>query len=469
MSSASDPSPSPKYTYTPFPQSKIVHPLRPYYVPPNTDYYYTPGSNAIANNQSEQNKLVDEETHSALKELGSFALVKYVSTAISNPFEVSKTLLQVQYLPNEDVVPVVRENNLESDDESSDENLSDFDQEGRSTKPQLDPTSPAFRKRKTSDKQGYLLNTSIYDESTRPAYMLPPLDDGVWGTISILTKHKTEGWKSLWKGQFTGWLYDMAHLFFQPTIEGILNDAFDLYDDTIPLVYLDKVGPNLATLVASHIVVGVLLSPLEVARTRLIVQTSSPSQRKYKGLFDCLRQMIKEEGLSSLYWGHNLLPSIVYHAIDPLLENSIPILIDRIFHISASDSPLIYGTVQLLLNTVQLMITLPIETIRKRLHCQVRSRVPGKRFETVVQTRQAPYVGMLDCGYRIIVEEGISQRKMPKRGNAPKRHLQRKQTSWLDNYGIRGLYNGFSMHFTANLLMFVVQAVNGGDDDFEDI
>jgi len=63
----------------------------------------------------------------------------------------------------------------------------------------------------------------------------------------------------------------MAHLFLQPTIEGILNDTFDLYDDTIPLVYLDKVGPNLATLVASHIVVGVLLSPLEVARTRYIV------------------------------------------------------------------------------------------------------------------------------------------------------------------------------------------------------
>ena len=68
-------------------------------------------------------------------------------------------------------------------------------------KPQLDPTSPAFRKRKTSDKQGYLLNTTIYDESTRPAYMLQPLDDGVWGTISILTKHKTEGWKSMWKGK----------------------------------------------------------------------------------------------------------------------------------------------------------------------------------------------------------------------------------------------------------------------------
>ncbi len=60
----------------------------------------------------------------------------------------------------------------------------------------------------------------------------------------------------------------MCHLFLQPTLEGALNDAFDLYDDTIPLIYLDHVGPNIATLVTSHLVVGVLLSPLEVAKTR---------------------------------------------------------------------------------------------------------------------------------------------------------------------------------------------------------
>jgi hypothetical protein len=60
----------------------------------------------------------------------------------------------------------------------------------------------------------------------------------------------------------------MGHLFFQPTIEGVLNDTFDLYDDTIPLVYLEHAGPNIATIVTSHLVTGILLSPLEVARTR---------------------------------------------------------------------------------------------------------------------------------------------------------------------------------------------------------
>src|SRR6266542_30598 len=197
---------------------------------------------------------------------------------------------------------------------------------------------------------------------------------------------------------------------------------------------------------------------------RLIVQTSSPIHKKYNGTFDCLRKMVREEGLSSLYWSHNLLPSIVYHTICPLLECTVPLIIDRVFHISPSDSPILYGLAQLGLNTLQLLVVLPLETIRKRLQCQIRSRTPEKSFETIVQTRKAPYVGMLDAIYRIIIEEGISQKYVPMRGNLQKR---RRQRDLLDNYGIRGLYHGFYIHFTTNVMTFLFQAMNGVEDDFE--
>ncbi|GBC00831.1 hypothetical protein RclHR1_03990008 [Rhizophagus clarus] len=451
----------PKYTYTPFPQTTTVHPLRPYYVPQDTDHYYTPFGNTV--NPTEVQNDTDLDSQSVLKDLASLGFVKYVGIALSHPFEAAKTLLQVQYLPNEDVIPTentLRNNGSELDDDDDDDD--DDELYVRSSQP-LDPNSPGFRKTKSSDSQGYL-TTNIYDASTRPNYMLPPLENSVWSTLVSLKGHNTEGFSSLWKGQFASWLYDMGHLFLQPTLEGALNDAFDLYDDTIPLIYLDRVGPNIATLVTSHLVVGVLLSPLEVIQTRLIVQTSSPLHKKYSGTFDCLRKMIKEEGFSSLYWSHNLLPSIVYHTISPLLECTIPLIIDRIFHISPADSPFLYGLAQLGLNTLQLLIILPLETVRKRLHCQIRSRTPDKSFETIVQTRKAPYVGILDAIYRIIIEEGISQKYVPTRGNAQKR---RRQRGWLDNYGIRGLYHGFYIHFTTNVTTFLFQTVNGVEDEFE--
>ena len=60
----------------------------------------------------------------------------------------------------------------------------------------------------------------------------------------------------------------MSWGFLQPGFESSLNDVFGLYDDTIPLMHLEKIAPNLITIVVSHIVVGVLLSPLEIIRTR---------------------------------------------------------------------------------------------------------------------------------------------------------------------------------------------------------
>ncbi|KAG9303527.1 hypothetical protein G9A89_018423 [Geosiphon pyriformis] len=453
---------NPKYTYTPFPQSTTVHPLRPYYIPTDTSHYYTL-SHGTSNTNLEDKTGTDrklgaiEESSNPAKELASFAFLKFFSTAFVEPFDVAKTLLQVQYLPNEDVVQVPPEGGVvESEDELSDDEAEIFSRRSNSS------ISPEAHRNRSSDNQGYLVNTNVYDESTRPIYMLPPLEKGVLNTLTLLTKHKTEGYKSLWKGQFTNWVYEMSHLFLQPTIEGVLNDTFDLYDDTIPLVYLDHVGPNIATLVASHVIAGVLLSPLELVKTRLIVQTSSPLHKKYAGPWDCLYKIISEEGFSSLYWSHNLLPSIVYHAVSPLLECVIPLIIDRVFHISPADSPILYGLARLGLHTLQLLITLPLETVRKRLQCQIRSRTPGKRFETIVQTRQAPYVGMIDCLYRIILEEGISQQYLPNQN-------RRRQRSWFDNYGIGSLYGGFEMHFTSNLLMFFFTAINGVEDDFEDI
>lgn len=60
----------------------------------------------------------------------------------------------------------------------------------------------------------------------------------------------------------------MLSLLMQPTLEGFLNDALNLPDDSIPLVHLDNVLPNFSTLLASHVVTGVILSPVELIRTR---------------------------------------------------------------------------------------------------------------------------------------------------------------------------------------------------------
>lgn len=66
-------------------------------------------------------------------------------------------------------------------------------------------------------------------------------------------------------GQRLAWIHDLLWGIMQPGLRAFLNDTFGLYDDSVAV---DKIWPNVITSVVSHIVVGVLLSPLEIIRTR---------------------------------------------------------------------------------------------------------------------------------------------------------------------------------------------------------
>lgn len=102
--------------------------LRPYYTPGLGNGNYT---SIIPDAQStltspyyadEYDDLID--SRAAARELINFTVLKYLTTAVSSPFEVSKTLLQVQYMPREDaeVTSIARTNTtIDSDNEDEQE------------------------------------------------------------------------------------------------------------------------------------------------------------------------------------------------------------------------------------------------------------------------------------------------------------------------------------------------------------
>ncbi|CAO3590965.1 unnamed protein product [Absidia cylindrospora] len=483
------------HPYATFPTTpgKGTHSLRPYYTPGINSNGNTFNYTSIASSNDPSYQPVDDyddliDSRAAARELINFSVLKFLTTAVSNPFEVSKTLMQVQYIPHEDVeilttttttaaaaaaatverpdskTRTYNDFSSSSDDDDDDDFYGDHHhQQLRPKRTTSIPHDDDDRHQGLSSKDVAIGHRSVYDDATRPSYQIQPIDKGVWQGIGRLMKQPHEGWRALFKGQYTNWLYEICHLFLQPTVEGSLNDIFGLYDDTIPLVHLDHVGPNLATLVSSHLLVGILLSPLELIRTRLIVQSASPLQRKYKGPVHALRTILEEEGgLKGLYMNHNLWPTIFYHALTPLLRNTTPLIIDRVFRISANDSTFLYGLAELGLRTLELVLLLPLETIRKRLQCQLSNKAnTGKQkkrqqpLETVVAMRPVPYTGMVDAAYRIVTEEGGRRRN-----NQPR--------SVLTGWGWRGLYQGFSMQCTSNIVLFVLHAVSGMEDDYED-
>jgi fusion and transport protein UGO1 len=280
----------------------------------------------------------------------------------------------------------------------------------------------------------------------------------------------------------------MLRTVLRPALENALNDLFGLYDDTIPLFHLDNVTPNISTIVVSHLVIGLLLSPLEIIRTRLIVQSASPLCSKYKGPIHALRTMFYEEGgLSGVYiYSKNLIPTLFYHIITPLLSCSTPLIIARLLHISAADNPILYGAAELALSTLGLLMMLPVETIRKRLHCQLNT---GEQLKSTVALRPAPYRGFFDALYKIMKEEGTRNKRTitlekKKKSLSKSQHASsssdesdsdadlfppaHKHTtvSNASAWGIRGLYRGFTMQLMANVTIFVFHTLNGIEGNY---
>jgi len=87
------------------PNVNAANPLRPYYgspldASPLQSYY----QNTLSTSALEEELVAQQEISSqeAARELLSYGAVKFLTLALAAPFEAGQTLLQVQYLPNDD-------------------------------------------------------------------------------------------------------------------------------------------------------------------------------------------------------------------------------------------------------------------------------------------------------------------------------------------------------------------------------
>lgn len=224
---------------------------------------------------------------------------------------------------------------------------------------------------------------------------------------------------------------------------------------------------------ATQIVTGFILSPLDLVRTRLIVQSSGPRHKSYSGPFDALRQILEHEGgLRGIYLHPQLLwPTL----IDCTLRNVVPFALSSFMSsylaISPETHPFTLTCVELLANFTGLLITTPFETIRRRLQVQVRGT--AKPLKACVELRPVPYVGMVDAFYRIVTEERSDLPLKPKRRRrksvdgktkAEEDDVEQPE-SWLRHTGIGQLYRGLGLRLGASLTVFVLALTTKDEAD----
>ncbi|ORX57332.1 mitochondrial carrier [Piromyces finnis] len=422
-------------------------------------------------------------------EILAIGFVKYITTGFLSPFEVSRILQQLQYVPsldylkkNDDINDINENKSYEQTnkgEESEDSFDSEVDIKKYCNEAALQPSKAQYSSYVSlSDTNGYIIRTNSANDPLRPSYQLGLLEGSTMSTIQKIVNHKNEGFFSLWKGHFSNWIYEMLHVLIQPSIEGIINRTFNLYDETLPLIQMDKVLPNLTSLVVSYTITGFILSPIELVRIRMIAQTSNPYYKKYKNSWNCIKTIVKEEGLSSVYFGYNLVPTLLYHSVIPLLKNSNRLIIERLLGISANQNPGKYALCELGLSSLELLISFPIETVRRRLQCQINPKIMNHstNYSTKVTIRRIPYKGMIDCIKSIINEEGGESSKKSKKNNinddetANEEVYQHQKNKKISKYyqklnknvkKVKVLYRGMDLMFWTNVVILGFNILNG--------
>ncbi len=265
-------------------------------------------------------------------------------------------------------------------------------------------------------------------------------------------------------GLLTSCVTEVLSTTFQPVVHNILQAIFF---PTTPFFH----QPPLLLPVVSHVFTGFLLSPLDLVRTRLIVQSFLPGYRTYTGPIDALIQIIRNEGgFKGVYLHPQLLiPCLIDTALRPVVSLALPGILASYIgaNISEDSSPLIWGFAELAGSCLGLLITLPFETIRRRLQVQTRGGVAP--INGCVQLRPAPYNGVVDTLWHIITEERsdlpiIFRRQKRRRSSNTETRPEREGESWLRHTGIGQLYRGLGMRLGASAIVFFLALVTGGDN-----
>ncbi|KAL2191459.1 mitochondrial carrier [Thermothelomyces heterothallicus CBS 203.75] len=455
-----------------------VNPLRPYYIPPSIgeppEPLPTPGPRAFSQANStgryaskardifsdiDYKDYIAEPSPSVVqtvKEVLDELLWKYTSVLMAQPFEVAKTIMQVRATLGD------------SD--------SDIDESAFFSSHQPRTPSPTLPR---SKRGGHPTSPFPSSPKTVPAHQLAiRTPDSVLEVIAQLWQK--EGAWGVWKGSNATFLYSVLQSLLENWSRSLLSALFNVPDlgvrqDMDRLVDIASPYPWASLFVAATaaVVTGLILSPLDLVRTRLVI-TSTASKQTRRTL-STLRSLPSYLCPSPL-----VLPTVLHSLVHPLLTLSTPLVLRTRFMIDRELAPATFSVAKFCSSTVALLLKLPLETVLRRGQVAVlRSEAyvrapegrrgaaggaagPGRRppdekpaaeLETIVPV--GGFNGLFGTMYSIVNEEGshavaVSGAGKPgarkgRAGSASNGSANVAETVYRRGQGLDGLWRGWKV------------------------
>ncbi|KAA8910432.1 mitochondrial carrier domain-containing protein [Sphaerosporella brunnea] len=429
------------------------NPLRPYYIPPppvpfessapassaNTTYA-APSSYAILQDFHEYSSdyLDSPSAGEAIRRVLDQAILKYTSILISQPFEVAKTVLQCQYVPRKEGGRS-KHHGPRGDTATTEEDVGDSEEEEAKEESEEDnpwttfetevcfytqaSLAPDTGPRKMTDRAGYVLEEK--EAAPRPDYMIRKVNpSSVNDCLKALWAK--EGVWGIWKGTNATFIHSVLVSTLEAWTTSFLSAVLSLPDPGVTEI-ADSTHPlaSLGVAVAASALTALVLSPLDLIRTKLIL---TPASSKPRNLLPSLRT------LPSYFIPPSLILPTTLHAVLPSFINlGTPYLLKAKLHLDPLLNPTAYNFLNFLSSSVELAVRLPLETVLRR--AQIAEAKPER---TIVPVGR--YAGPIGTAWLIMKEE--------ERGK----------------WGIEGLYRGWRVGAWSNagVLGLGLLGVQGG-------
>ncbi|KAF4972068.1 hypothetical protein FSARC_1286 [Fusarium sarcochroum] len=484
-----------------------VNPLRPYYIPPTigdpseTLNKSSPSPNPFSDSRHvtgagekyatkardilsdlEYNDYLGDASPSMVQNVKALIdelLWKYSSVLMAQPFEVAKTLLQVR---NQDEnatfeTPVEPEplTKRTSSYGGSMYDFKDSDSEGDepayfTSNAPLTPTPS--QSRSTNGRRAPSPASPVKKPIVPEHYLTLRRPDSILEVIGQLWGK--EGAWGVWKGSNATFLYSVLQSLLENWGRSFLSAIFNVPDmgarEDIDRI-IDVASPypwaSLFVAATAAVATGLVLSPLDLVRTRLIVTPSSNGQRRTLATLRNLPSYL----CSSIL----VIPTVLNSLIHPLITLSTPLVLRTQFMIDSQASPMTFSIAKFTASCSAILLKLPIETVLRRGQVSLLSSRdyvralsgPDQQFNTIVPPGR--FDGTFGTMFHIVNEEGTHEVVGGKPSPAKKAKSKAKgvAANMVKGQGREGLWRGWKVNWWGLVGLWTASVVgHGGEGEF---
>jgi fusion and transport protein UGO1 len=335
--------------------------------------------------------------------VGISVMRTYARVFVSQPFEVCRLLLQVGDYSEDissktSVSSTPREQNgeeLENEPEDSggdDDEEDDEDEVSYFTAVTGDQSLQFHRRPKA--RRAPATRTKRVAKSPRQGddksdYPLTPTSLYIFDLMRAINER--DGLKGLWRGLHTTFVLDGLTATMEAWLSGFFASVLDVPDPQfVEVLHSPAPLTALGTAVAATVTTAVLLSPIDLIRTRLMATTFSTAPRSFRTSIVQLKSWASPITV--------LIPTILHSGLTSLIRLSTPYVLYTRLGVDAFNQPVLNASLTLVARIFEVCVKLPLETMVRRAQLASENLSVGSQV-----VRPKPYRGVAPTLWDVLV------------------------------------------------------------------